>query len=144
MTEPTRRTEDTLGAVRQAALGLLASLPEQPKRLRIHTAGVTVDLDWRSMPGTFVADPPGIDGSHFVCAPAVGTFYHASDPGQPPFVVPGALVEAGQQVGIVESMKLMLPVEADRAGRLVTLLVADGQPVEYGQRLVELGPAYSQ
>jgi acetyl-CoA carboxylase biotin carboxyl carrier protein len=161
-----RATEDTLGpiveAVRLTTLGLLASLPQHPKRLRVHAAGVTVDLDWRSSPGpaphveqgeqrAMVVAPTGVQvideppsDSYFVCAPAVGTFYHAPDPGRPPFVAAGELVEVGRQVGIVEAMKLMLPVEADRAGRVVEVLVPDGQAVEYGQRLLELRPADSE
>jgi acetyl-CoA carboxylase biotin carboxyl carrier protein len=80
---------------------------------------------------------------HVVHAPAIGTFYHAPEPGKPPFVRPGAVVEAGQQVGIIEAMKLMLPVEADRTGRVVDVLVPDGQPVQYGEPLIELGPVDS-
>jgi len=77
---------------------------------------------------------------HHVCAPTVGTFYHAPEPGAAPFVTVGAVVSAGQQVGIVEAMKLMLPVEADRTGTVVEVLVHNGQPVEYGQQLLALGP----
>src|SRR5690606_41864511 len=47
----------------------------------------------------------------YVCAPSVGTFYQAHEPGAPPFVTVGSTVTAGQQVGIVEVMKLMIPVE---------------------------------
>lgn len=170
--ELTRTTEDTLGpiveTVRRTALDLLASLPEHPTRLRIQAAGVTVDLDWRSSPAVTAA-PPALHNeqtgqraaavasddqreqgtgerqlnSHVVCAPAVGTFYHAPEPGKPPFVEQGALVEVGQQVGIIEAMKLMLPVEADRAGRVVNILVPDGQAVQYGDQLIELDPVDS-
>jgi acetyl-CoA carboxylase biotin carboxyl carrier protein len=148
--------------VRLTTLGLLASLPEHPKRLRVHAAGVTVDLDWRSLPvpspsmaypldqpmvaQTAVAvavDESPVD-SYFVCAPAVGTFYHSPDPGKPPFAALGALVEVGQQVGIVEAMKLMLPVQADQAGEVVKVLVPDGESVEYGQRLLELRATESE
>jgi acetyl-CoA carboxylase biotin carboxyl carrier protein len=145
--------------VRLTALDLIASLPERPTRLRVRAAGVTVDLDWRqSAPHvlpppihigqagplvvaaepTIVAAPP-LPG--FVCAPAVGTFYHSPDPGKPPFVEPGALVEVGQQVGIIEAMKLMLPVQAECAGQVVGMLVADGHAVEYGDQLIEIRPA---
>jgi acetyl-CoA carboxylase biotin carboxyl carrier protein len=154
--EVPRTTEAMVDAVRLTTLGLLASLPEHPKRLRVHAAGVTVDLDWRSLPvptaTAFPIDQPeqrvvvqvpiAVDespvDSYFVCAPAVGTFYHSPDPGKPPFAAQGALVEVGQQVGIVEAMKLMLPVQADRAGEVVAVLVPDGAAVEYGQRLLEL------
>jgi acetyl-CoA carboxylase biotin carboxyl carrier protein len=52
----------------------------------------------------------------------------------------GDVVGAGQQVGIVEAMKLMMPVEADQRGRVTAVLVKDGQAVEYGERLLALGP----
>ncbi len=75
---------------------------------------------------------------HYICAHSVGTFYHAPEPGAAPFVTEGALVRPGQQVGILEAMKLMLPVESDQAGRVVEVLVADSQPVEYQERLIAL------
>jgi acetyl-CoA carboxylase biotin carboxyl carrier protein len=160
--EVPRTTEAIVDAVRLTTLGLLASLPEHPKRLRVHAAGVTVDLDWRSLPAAALPTPYPLDqpvvvpaaatvavdessvNSYFVCAPAVGTFYHSPDPGKPPFAALGALVEVGQQVGIVEAMKLMLPVQADQAGEVVKVLVADGESVEYGQRLLELRATESE
>lgn len=90
-----------------------------------------------------VKEEPTPSSSSFVCAPAIGTFYHAPEPGKPPFVEAGGLVEEGQQVGIIEAMKLMLPVDADRQGRVLAVLVADGQAVEYGEQLIELGPVDS-
>jgi acetyl-CoA carboxylase biotin carboxyl carrier protein len=73
-----------------------------------------------------------------VCAPSVGTFYRSPEPGAPPFVTEGDLVQSGQQIAIVEAMKLMLPVEAARAGRVTRVLKTDGEPVEYGEPLIEL------
>ena len=75
-----------------------------------------------------------------VRAPSVGVFYRAPEPGAPPFVGEGDTVRPGQQVAIVEAMKLMLPVEADRAGRVVEVLKRDGEPVEYGEVLFVLAP----
>jgi acetyl-CoA carboxylase biotin carboxyl carrier protein len=77
----------------------------------------------------------------YVRAPMVGTFYHAPEPGAAPFVTVGDHVEAGQQVGIVEAMKLMNPVEAADSGRVIEVLVADAGRVEYEQPLIELEPA---
>jgi len=82
-------------------------------------------------------DPPD-PGGHDVRAPMVGTFYRAPGPGEAPFVTEGAIVEPGQQIGILEAMKLMNPVEADRRGRVTEILVTDGTPVEYDQRLLVL------
>jgi acetyl-CoA carboxylase biotin carboxyl carrier protein len=84
---------------------------------------------------------PEAPNLHYICAPTVGTFYAAAEPGEKPFISTGSLVNLGQQIGIVEAMKLMVPVEADRGGKVVELLVANGESVEYGARLVALGPA---
>jgi len=75
---------------------------------------------------------------HEVRAPMVGTFYHAPEPGATPFVRPGDRVEKGDQVGILEAMKLMTAVEADASGTVVALPAPDGEPVEYDQPLVTL------
>jgi acetyl-CoA carboxylase biotin carboxyl carrier protein len=79
-------------------------------------------------------------GVHQVCSPSVGTFYRAPEPGSAPFVNEGDLVQVGQQIAIVEAMKLMLPIEADRAGRVTAILKADGEQVEYAEPLVSLAP----
>jgi acetyl-CoA carboxylase biotin carboxyl carrier protein len=171
--EPEHLAQDRHGpileSVHQAVLSILASLPERPKRVRVRAAQVSVDLDWRQHPGPPSAAHPvhleqanngaaaAVTGdqrppvnadspatSWFISAPAVGTFYHAPEPGKPPFVVPGVQVEVGQQVGIIEAMKLMLPVEADHAGQVIKILVDDGQAVQYGEHLIEVGPVDSE
>lgn len=71
-----------------------------------------------------------------VKAPLVGTFYRAPSPGAQPFVEAGSMVEAGQQVAIIEAMKLMNAVTAEVPGRVVEILVADATPVEYGEPLM--------
>jgi acetyl-CoA carboxylase biotin carboxyl carrier protein len=78
---------------------------------------------------------------HYVCAPSVGAFYSAPEPGARPFAAAGTNVNAGQQVAIIEVMKLMLPVDTDRPGRVVEVLIEDGQTVEFGERLLALAPA---
>jgi acetyl-CoA carboxylase biotin carboxyl carrier protein len=79
-------------------------------------------------------------GLHIVKSPIVGTFYESPSPGSPPFVRPGDVVEAGSVLCIVEAMKLMNEIESDVAGELVKQLVANGQPVEYGQPLFAIRP----
>ncbi|MGR7000449.1 acetyl-CoA carboxylase biotin carboxyl carrier protein [Yinghuangia aomiensis] len=76
-------------------------------------------------------------------APTVGVFYHAPEPGAAPFVRVGDVVAPGRQVGIVEVMKLMIPVEAERAGRITGVLVGNGDQVEYGDPLFSLEPVAS-
>ena len=78
-----------------------------------------------------------------VKSPMVGTVYLQSQPGAAPFVRVGDRVSRGQTLLLVEAMKTMNPIAAPRDGVLLELLVADGQPVEYGEPLVVLGPAAS-
>jgi acetyl-CoA carboxylase biotin carboxyl carrier protein len=70
-----------------------------------------------------------------VKSPMVGTIYLQPEPGAPPFVRVGDLVKEGQTLVIIEAMKTMNPIPAPRAGRILELLVADGQPVEFGEPL---------
>jgi acetyl-CoA carboxylase biotin carboxyl carrier protein len=73
-------------------------------------------------------------------APMVGTFYRAPAPDAPPYVREGDIVQKGTVVCIVEAMKLMNEIESEVRGRLVKILVENGQPVEYGQTLFLLEP----
>ena len=74
-----------------------------------------------------------------VKSPMVGTFYRSASPGAKPFVEVGDEVKAGDPLCIIEAMKLMNEIEADRAGVVKAILVENGQPVEYGQPLVVIG-----
>ena len=73
-------------------------------------------------------------------APMVGTFYRAPKPDAPPFVNEGDAIKEGQVLCIVEAMKLMNEIEARVAGRIVKVLVENGQPVEFGQPLFLMDP----
>lgn len=85
------------------------------------------------------ADPDA--GLHMVKSPIVGTFYSSPSPGAAPFVSPGDHVEKGQVICIVEAMKLMNEIESDASGEVVKCLVANGQPIEFGQPLFSVRPA---
>ena len=74
-----------------------------------------------------------------VNSPMVGTVYLQPEPGAAPFVRVGDTVSEGQTLLIVEAMKTMNPIPAPRAGRILELLVADGQPVEFGEPLAVIG-----
>jgi acetyl-CoA carboxylase biotin carboxyl carrier protein len=74
-----------------------------------------------------------------ITAPMIGTFYAAATPGAQPFVVEGDEVYVGQTIGIIEAMKIMNEIAADRAGVVEAILVGNGQPVEYGSPLMRLG-----
>src|SRR6478672_10804182 len=91
-----------------------------------------------STPATPVAEPE--EELHMVRSPIVGTFYESPSPGSPPFVKPGDTITTGQVLCIVEAMKLMNEIESDVAGELVKRLVANGQPIEYGQELFAVRP----
>ncbi|HKS99650.1 MAG TPA: biotin/lipoyl-containing protein [Rugosimonospora sp.] len=138
-----------LEEVCQNAVRLVSTVVAVPSRVRVQRGDIVVDLEWAapvpglpvpaSQPVPVVDDPT--EGLHFVCAPTVGTFYAAPEPGAPPFVSPGSLVERGQQVAILESMKLMNPIEAECAGTVVEILAGNGESVEYEQRLIGIRPA---
>ena len=71
-------------------------------------------------------------------SPFVGTFYRAPSPDQDPFVDVGDDVTPGQVLCIVEAMKLMNEIEAEAPGKIVEVLVENGKPVEYGDRLFRI------
>lgn len=73
---------------------------------------------------------------HIVKSPMVGTFYRSSSPGAKPFVEVGDEVKEGQPICIIEAMKIMNEIEADKAGKVVKILGENGQAVEYGQPLI--------
>jgi acetyl-CoA carboxylase biotin carboxyl carrier protein len=85
---------------------------------------------------------PPVIPSHWVdqTAPMVGTFYAAPAPGEPDFVSLGDRVQKGQTLCIIEAMKLMNELEAETSGRIVEILVQNGQPVEFGQVLMRIEP----
>ena len=72
---------------------------------------------------------------HYVTSPIVGTFYRSSNPAATPYASPGDFVKPGQTLCIIEAMKLMNEIECDVAGEVVKVLVENGTPVEYGERL---------
>ncbi len=75
---------------------------------------------------------------HVIKSPMVGTFYRAPSPGAKPFVEVGQAVKEGEPVCIIEAMKILNEIEADRAGVIKEILVENGQAVEYGQPLFVL------
>ena len=75
-----------------------------------------------------------------VTAPIVGTFYRASSPDKSPYVEVGDIVKKGQILCIIEAMKLMNEIESETSGKIVQILMENGQPVEYGQPLFAIEP----
>ncbi|MEG3632537.1 acetyl-CoA carboxylase biotin carboxyl carrier protein [Micromonospora palythoicola] len=166
--EPDRRpaADAALADLRRHAQQLIAELADPVRRLRLRLGEAELEVEWARPVGPQPGPPSGSTGSGVaapaprppvepspappaagpaarasVRSPMVGTFYRSPQPGAAPFVAVGDLVRPGQVVGIVEAMKLMNEIAADRPGRVVEILVADGQPVEYDQPLVALDPA---
>jgi acetyl-CoA carboxylase biotin carboxyl carrier protein len=101
--------------------------------------GPGVAPEARTASGAFAAIDA--DGRVPVLAPLVGTFYRAAQPGAKPFVEEGDVVDVGQTVCIVEAMKLMNEVGAGEGGRVLEIVVENGEPVEFEQVLMYLEPA---
>ena len=153
---------DTLPSVLEAAktsmIELLSEAPVPPSAVRVTVGPVTIEMDWPgaapaaatapapASPATAAPAPSGaapaaqspLDHIH---APTVGVFYRAPEPGAKPFVTEGDTVVPGQQVGLVEAMKLMIPIESDRHGVIDEFLQPNGALVEYGDPLCSLVPA---
>ncbi len=99
-----------------------------------------------SVPGVSSAAPPPqaqapTQKLHEVKSPIVGTFYRSPAPDASPFVEVGSMVSNGTVLCIVEAMKLMNEIESDASGKIVRIMVENGQPVEYDQVLFLIEPA---
>ena len=79
--------------------------------------------------------PPAPEASHAVKSPMVGTFYRSASPGAQPFVNVGDIVKEGETICIIEAMKILNEIEADKSGTIRKILSENGQAVEYGQPL---------
>jgi acetyl-CoA carboxylase biotin carboxyl carrier protein len=141
--------DGVLAAVHRTAADLLAKSPVPPSTLNVRAGDVSVEMGWATgevvaaVPTQVPAAPvaPQAPAGETIDAATVGVFYRSPSPGAPPFVAEGDEISRGQQIAIIEAMKLMLPVEADKGGRVAEVLVADGEAVEYGQPLFRLAAA---
>jgi acetyl-CoA carboxylase biotin carboxyl carrier protein len=88
-----------------------------------------------AVPAAPAAPVPAAVVGHTVKAPMVGTFYRAPNPNSPSFVEVGQTVKEGEPLCIIEAMKLLNEIEADKSGVIKEILVQNGEPVEYGQPL---------
>jgi acetyl-CoA carboxylase biotin carboxyl carrier protein len=79
--------------------------------------------------------PPPASRGQQITAPMVGTFYSGPAPGAKPFVEIGSEVKPGDTLCVIEAMKMMNQIESEFAGRVVSVLVENGSPVEFGQPL---------
>ena len=114
----------------------LTATPVVPAAQVPATAQVPVQLN--EPPAAERPDSPPAEatsGGHEITSPMVGTFYAGPAPGAKPFVDLGSRVEVGDTLCIVEAMKMMNPIETDVDGTVVSVLVENGAPVEFGQVL---------
>jgi acetyl-CoA carboxylase biotin carboxyl carrier protein len=130
--------------IKRAAEPAPALLPDS-RYIAVHptsapvAASASTGVDFAA--NAIAPEPEPEEVLHIVRSPIVGTFYESPSPGSPPFVKAGDPLEVGQVLCIVEAMKLMNEIECDVAGELVKRLVANGQPIEYGQELFAIRPA---
>ena len=143
-------TAGLLDAVCRRVADVVTTSAGPPRRLRLTAGDVSIEVEWADdaapgpagpRPALPVASPPPPGDGVTVRAPVVGVFHRAPAPGAAPFVTVGDLVLAGAQLGIVEAMKTMIPVEAPAAGRVLEVLAGEAEAVEYDQALVLLAPA---
>jgi acetyl-CoA carboxylase biotin carboxyl carrier protein len=87
---------------------------------------------------SLVGSPKEDEGIVYVKSPMVGTFYRSASPESKPFAEPGIKVTETSVVCIIEAMKIMNEIQAEIKGIIVEVLVENGQPVEYGQRLFKV------
>jgi acetyl-CoA carboxylase biotin carboxyl carrier protein len=140
-------------SVCDAANGLLTKVGGPVRRIAVQAGPHRVEIEWEPVPvvvsassGSIPAEAAltaGTDaaaGRYAVTAPLVGTFYGAPEPGAKAFVEVGDAVEAGQDVAIVEAMKIMNRVTTEQGGKVVEITVSNGDMVEFGQVLMYLAP----
>ncbi|MGI5453390.1 acetyl-CoA carboxylase biotin carboxyl carrier protein [Streptomyces sp. CA-249302] len=153
----TESTDMTVEELRAHTLLLAGQLPGTLRRITLRAGSLSVDVEWENappvqaapvtQPAPAIATPaapepdPAPANLVRVTAPLVGTFYQASSPGAEPFVKVGDTVEAGQQLAIIEAMKLLNSITAEVKGVVHAIHVQDGEVVEYAQPLVDLVPA---
>jgi acetyl-CoA carboxylase biotin carboxyl carrier protein len=134
-----------LHAVVDGARALLELVRDIPvSRLRLTYGQLSLDVEGRPAPAAAPATalaPESAVGSIPVTAPLVGVFYRRPAPDQPPFVEVGQRVEGGQQVGIVEAMKMMNVIVAERSGVVARICADDAEVVEFGQLLMMIDPS---
>ncbi|GGQ86310.1 acetyl-CoA carboxylase biotin carboxyl carrier protein [Couchioplanes azureus] len=145
-----------LDQLQDTALRLLAGLNRPPRSMKLRNDGAEIQLEWPEQAAAAstapvlgpadatapVTAPAATDDGAYLTAEMVGAFYHAPEPGAAPFVQVGDAIRQGQQIGIIEAMKLMIPAEAAVAGTVRQVLVADGAMVEYGDRLFLIDPTH--
>jgi acetyl-CoA carboxylase biotin carboxyl carrier protein len=123
-------------SVRISRNGTAAPAPVQYAAAPAPVAAVAPAAAAAPAPAATEAAAPAVPAGHQVLSPMVGTFYRSPSPDAKSFVEVGQTVNAGDTLCIVEAMKMMNQIEADKSGVVTAILVEDGQPVEFDQPLV--------
>ncbi len=143
-----RKVKTLIDLVQQSGIAEL-EITEGEEKVRISRSGMPGTQFMAPMPVTTMALP--MEGAapapaaapaaaaepsgHTLKSPMVGTFYRSPSPGSPAFVEVGQTVSKGQTLCIIEAMKLLNEIESDASGVIKSIMVENGQPVEYGQPL---------
>lgn len=149
MSEP---DNDLFEQVSREAHELLKKAGGPVKRVSVRAGDAHIEIEWDptaapapltggmpvagGMAASTDSAPIDMAGVSAVTAPLVGTFYSAPEPGSKPFVEVGDMVEPGQEVGIIEAMKIMNRIVSDVSGKISEIVVNDGDMVEFGQKLM--------
>ena len=120
---------------KEAQPHIVSYAPAQPSVPAPQTAPMP-----QAAPAAQAASSPQVesDSGVYITSPMVGTFYASSSPENPAYVKVGDTVSGDSVVCIIEAMKIMNEIQAEQSGDIAELLVKNGQPVEYGQRLFRL------
>jgi acetyl-CoA carboxylase biotin carboxyl carrier protein len=119
---------DPVAVAQPAAAHLVAAMPQAAA-----APSATAASHATTRPDSTISAPA--ESGHSVKSPMVGTFYRSSGPGAKPFVELGSVVKEGEPICIIEAMKIMNEIEADKSGTVTRILCENGQAVEFGQAL---------
>ncbi len=111
------------------------SQPEVKNISTLPISTIPTEETSKEIPSEATLEKP-LDSIYYIRSPMVGTFYRAPNPSSPPFIEVGEPVKKNQIVSIIEAMKLMNEIESDVDGVVEEILVENGKPVEYGQKLI--------
>lgn len=118
--------EGKVRIVKSAPVGAVPMVAAAPAAVAVAPVAVAAPV--------VAAEPEAVKG-HVVKSPMVGTFYRSASPGAKAFVDIGSQIKEGEPICIVEAMKIMNEIEADKTGTVTQILVENGNAVEYGQPL---------
>ena len=143
-----RKLKKLIDLVQESGIGEI-EITEGEEKVRISRSGIVTQTSLA--PGPVATPPtaaqptaaaeipkeeaPALPEGHLLKSPMVGTFYRSATPGGPPFVDVGQSIAEGDTLCIIEAMKLLNEIEADKGGVIKAILVENGQPVEYGEPL---------